>query len=110
MSSTNTKTIVLLAGFLFAGMIVFDGCRKSTPPDKKETVPAAAESNKSAAMAAAASEMIEQPICPVMGGPVDKDVSIVYQGKKVYFCCTSCKAEFEKDPAKYISKLPQFKK
>jgi YHS domain-containing protein len=45
-----------------------------------------------------------------MGNPIDKDVFVEYKGKKVYFCCPSCKGEFEKDPEKYISKLPQFQK
>ena len=49
-----------------------------------------------------------QTTCPVMKGPVNKDIFTEYQGKKVYFCCNDCKAEFSKDPAKYISKLPQF--
>ncbi|MCK4998304.1 MAG: YHS domain-containing protein, partial [Anaerohalosphaera sp.] len=31
------------------------------------------------------------------------------KGKKVYFCCPGCDAEFKKDPEKYIGKLPQFK-
>ena len=52
----------------------------------------------------------EQTICPVMGGPINKDIFVEYEGKKVYFCCPSCKGEFEKDPAKYLSKLPQFQK
>jgi len=42
--------------------------------------------------------------------PIDKNIFVEYQGKKVYFCCGQCKAEFEKEPEKYISKLPQFKK
>ena len=52
---------------------------------------------------------IEQTICPVMGNPIDKNVFVEYQGKKVYFCCPDCKAEFNADPEKYVAKLPQFK-
>ena len=50
-----------------------------------------------------------QKLCPVMGGAINKDVFIEYKGKKVYFCCPGCDAEFKKDPEKYIGKLPQFK-
>lgn len=50
----------------------------------------------------------EQTICPVMGGKINKEIFTEYQGKKVYFCCPACKPEFEKNPEKYISKLPQF--
>ena len=52
----------------------------------------------------------EQTTCPVMGGAINKNLSTVYQGKTVYFCCPMCKPEFEKNPEKYIGKLPQFAK
>jgi len=54
-------------------------------------------------------EGIVQKICPVMGGAINKDFFTIYKGKKVYFCCPGCKPEFEKDPEKYLAKLPQFK-
>ncbi len=60
--------------------------------------------------AARESGAIEQTHCPVMGGPIDKDVFIIYQGKKVYFCCPGCEASFLKEPEKYLDKLPQFHK
>ncbi len=46
-----------------------------------------------------------QTTCPVMGGNTDKNVYADYQGKRVYFCCTACIAEFNKDPEKYLKKL-----
>jgi Cu(I)/Ag(I) efflux system membrane fusion protein len=55
-------------------------------------------------------EVIEQTHCPIMGGPIDKNVFIEYQGKKVYFCCPGCEETFLKDPEKYLDKLPQFRK
>jgi len=45
-----------------------------------------------------------------MGGAVDKNIYTMYKDKKVYFCCAQCKAAFEKEPEKYISKLPQLSK
>jgi YHS domain-containing protein len=56
-----------------------------------------------------ASAVIEQKTCPVMGGAVNKNASTEYKGKKVYFCCPGCKPAFEKNPEKYLVKLPQFK-
>jgi YHS domain-containing protein len=53
---------------------------------------------------------VEQTTCPVMGGTINKEIFTEYKGKKVYFCCPMCKPKFEKDPEKYISKLPQFAK
>ena len=46
-----------------------------------------------------------QTTCPVMGGPINKKIFVDYQGKRVYFCCSDCPAEFNKDPGKYVKKL-----
>lgn len=51
----------------------------------------------------------QQAVCPVMGGKINKNIFTVYKGKKVYFCCGGCKPKFEKNPEKYLDKLPQFK-
>jgi len=64
----------------------------------------------SAMLADAKKDSPVQTICPVMEGPTKKDIFVEYQGKKVYFCCESCKSDFNADPGKYLSKLPQFKK
>jgi hypothetical protein len=51
----------------------------------------------------------EQTVCPVMeGNPISKNVFVEYEGKRVYFCCDSCKAKFLKEPGKYLARLPQF--
>ena len=53
---------------------------------------------------------IEQKMCPVMADmKINPEVFTEYKGKKVYFCCTDCKAKFEADPEKYVANLPQFK-
>lgn len=46
-----------------------------------------------------------QTTCPVMGGKIDKAIFADYDGKRIYFCCKGCPAEFAKDPAKYVKKL-----
>jgi YHS domain-containing protein len=79
-------------------LIAIAGCKKKAEPVKPQ-----GDTNS-------VSATIEQTICPVMGGLVDKNVCVEYQGKKVYFCCPECKGQFEKNPEKYISKLPQFAK
>jgi len=101
MNSKKIKTTTLLTtGLVAICLLVIVGCQKKTKP----AAPPPAEAN-----AAAATE-IEQIICPVMEGPVNKDIFTEYKGKKVYFCCAQCKGEFEKNPEKYLAKLPQFKK
>ncbi|RKY28394.1 MAG: hypothetical protein DRP83_00810 [Planctomycetota bacterium] len=50
-----------------------------------------------------------QSLCPVMvGNKIDPDLYTVYRGEKVFFCCQFCKTEFEKNPEKYLHRLPQF--
>ena len=93
--------ILGIACLLLAGVLVFSGCKKKSEPVPP---PPQAEAAKDV------SAVIEQTMCPVMNEmKIDKNVFVEYKGKKVYFCCPACKGEFEKDPEKYISKLPQFK-
>lgn len=58
----------------------------------------------------AVAEAIEQKVCPVMDKPINEEIFVVHDGKKVYFCCPACKGTFKADPEKYMTKLPQFKK
>jgi YHS domain-containing protein len=46
-----------------------------------------------------------QTKCPVLGYPIDKNVYADYNGKRVYFCCTSCIEKFKANPESYIKKL-----
>ncbi len=48
-----------------------------------------------------------QSVCPVLGGNIDKKVYVDYQGKRIYFCCQGCDAEFRKDPEKYLKKIQE---
>lgn len=88
----------VLVGLLLVGIAAMIGCKK-----KSESA-APVEINQ------VSSAVTEQTTCPVMGGTINPDIFTEYKGKKVYFCCPSCKDIFEKDPEKYISKLPQFQK
>ncbi len=48
-----------------------------------------------------------QTKCPVLGGNIDKQVYADYKGKRIYFCCKGCDAEFKKDPEKYLKKMQE---
>ena len=87
------------------------GCQKQKPaaqtqPVAKMSMPEHATMSQTAGKAVAT----EQTTCPVMGNPIDKNIFVEYQGKKVYFCCKDCVAKFQAEPEKYLSKLPQFQK
>lgn len=43
--------------------------------------------------------------CPVSGKPIDASKTVTYEGSLVAFCCDDCKAEFEKDPKRFVGKL-----
>ena len=52
-----------------------------------------------------------QTTCPVSGeslegGDMGPPVAVSYQGRTIRFCCSMCPPKFEKDPAKYLAKLP----
>jgi YHS domain-containing protein len=105
-------TVILALG----AFALFAGCRKETPttgaqaaaPMKHETTSMPMKHETASASAQPAVRTTEQTNCPVMGGPIDKSIFVEYKGKKVYFCCTGCIAAFQKEPEKYIAKLPQF--
>ncbi len=116
----KTSTIILstIAVLLAIGFV---GCKKKEQPvtpakemsmeDMQKQSAKTAEDTKKAATATAAAVSVEQTMCPVMdGNKIDKNVFVEYKGKKVYFCCAQCKAAFEKEPEKYLAKLPQFQK
>ncbi len=90
--------LLVLAAILPAIVMVF-GCKKKTE----------AESPTPAEAPEVQAKSIEQTTCPVMGGAIDTKYFAEYQGKKVYFCCPACIPTFEKEPQKYLDKLPQFK-
>jgi len=60
-----------------------------------------------AAATVAAEPPKPQTVCPVLGGNVDRKVYVDYKGKRIYFCCTGCDAEFKKDPEKYMKKIEE---
>ncbi len=66
---------------------------------------ALAEEAQPVGKAAATAVVKKQTACPIMGGQVNAKVFVDYEGKRIYFCCNGCPAEFKKDPAKYIAKL-----
>jgi YHS domain-containing protein len=51
---------------------------------------------------------VDQKVCPISDFDIDPAVFVEHEGKKVYFCCPGCIETFQKEPAKYLSKLPQF--
>ena len=119
--SRTFRAAVLWTIVLVVAVVLGGGCKKKESPaapakettmkDMQMQTTKTAEDTKKAATATATAASVEQTMCPVMdGNKIDKNVFVEYKGKKVYFCCTQCKAAFEKEPEKYLAKLPQFQK
>ena len=124
------SNLVVVGGLTFGTLALVTGCQKEKPvatgSRQMEQTPAhqhgtMAQPRSNAAPAQpmpmpaqtttaepAVQTVAEQTTCPIMGGPIDKSIFVEYKGKKVYFCCKGCVAEFQNDPEKYIAKLPQF--
>ncbi len=100
MNQNKKLTILCLGIVLVLTMIALTGCKKKA----ETTVPVPAEIKN------VTSEAAEQKICPIMAGPINKDIYTEYKGKKVYFCCAGCETKFKENPEKYLAKLPQFDK
>ena len=98
-------TIPLLVT-LAAGTGILTGCKKKSRPAASSRTDVSPQVQKAADAATAAAV---QTTCPVMGNSIDRNVYVEYKGKKVYFCCAACRAEFAENPEKYVNKLPQFK-
>ena len=51
-----------------------------------------------------------QTACPIsdedLGGEMGDPVKVSHKGRTVKLCCNMCKPKFEKDPAKFLAKLP----
>ena len=116
----TVRNVLAMTSLVLALAFIVSGCGKEEPA----TQPSAPtptmragdgmmgnmDANEMAANVGAADLAgIEQKTCPVMeGNPINPDIYVEYQGKKVYFCCNICREKFLADPEKYVAKLPQF--
>lgn len=55
----------------------------------------------------AADKAKTQTVCPMSGKPINKEVYVDQDGKRVYFCCLDCVKEFKADPAKSMLKMKE---
>lgn len=97
-------TVLFIISTLMLTILSLSGCKKKSEP----AATAPAETTETKQVVSKVAEAAEQTKCPVMDGPINKNLYTEYKGKKVYFCCAGCKETFEKEPDKYIPKLPQF--
>ena len=56
--------------------------------------------------AAATERKTINELCPVTGSAVDLSKTVVYEGRRIGFCCDKCLAAFNANPKTYLAKLP----
>ena len=108
-AARRVRGLVLVTVLLSGAFVLWVGCQKKEPATPAQTTQAEPP-QATAASAAGTAQVAEQTTCPVLADqPINKNISVEYKGRKVYFCCEDCKAAFTKDPEKYVKNLPQFK-
>jgi YHS domain-containing protein len=119
----NLMAVLLVAGFVFVGLTMLSGCKDEEPAPQAQGDTTGHEghdhgegehmADSEMAMATDTAKEIaetEQTMCPVMtGNKINKQYSVEYKGKTVYFCCPGCDEKFLANPEKYVANLPQFK-
>lgn len=65
----------------------------------------AGSGEKSGTESAKAGKTVEQTVCPVMGGKINKALYVDANGKRIYVCCKGCIDKVKAEPSKYIKKL-----
>ncbi len=51
--------------------------------------------------------VVEQTLCPITGNPIKQDVSIDYQGQRIYFCCAGCDKTFLENPEGHLAEMAE---
>jgi len=103
----KATSAILVTAFAAA---VFIGCDKKEPAASTPKADAPkTEAPKSGADAKTAAKRYTLDVCIVSGeklGSMGKPFVFVYQGQEIKLCCDGCKPDFDKEPAKFLAKLP----
>lgn len=46
-----------------------------------------------------------QKLCPVMNEPINKNLFVDFEGKRIYVCCPHCIEKVKDNPKKFIRQL-----
>ena len=91
----KTKSLLVVAGLIVGGALAFVGCESG-------------HDQSTNSQGAAAAKPYPLKTCIVtdekLGGH-GEPYAFVHQGQEIKLCCESCREDFDKEPAKYLSKL-----
>ena len=76
----------------YKGQYVYVCCEGCLTEFNKNPEPFVAKMSKEEREAIAINE-----VCPVSKEPIDKTLSVEFEGRKVYFCCDHCVEKYKKD-------------
>jgi Cu+-exporting ATPase len=80
------------------------GCRTRFEADPDRYLPAKSKALPMAgAPAAAAPDLVLDPVCGMRIDPRTAPASTEYRGRTIHFCCQGCKTKFVADPGRYLA-------
>ncbi len=102
--------LMLAGGTAWAGAACCGAENEAKAQDKACACRAGAAAKSTAATADAAAPAVEaevkaQTLCPVMNAPINRNLYVDHDGKRIYVCCRGCLGAVKADPAKYIKQL-----
>lgn len=65
----------------------------------------AGDTNSAAATRPKPDQLTTCPVCGDKLAEIEKPFVFTYQGQEVKLCCSRCKKDFDKNPAKYLKKI-----
>ena len=108
------KRVILFITIIAGSTFVFTSCTKAETANTKKAETTATvmhdhEGHNHTMMKTDtdSAELVTQKTCPVMGNPINKDLYVDHDGKRVYVCCGACISAVKKSPEKYLKKLSE---
>jgi YHS domain-containing protein len=89
----RTVKSIMIAGLMLAAAALTSTAKADTTTNSADSTPPKPD---------------KMTTCPVSGeklGEMGKPYVFTYQGQEVKLCCSGCKKDFDKDPAKYLKKI-----
>lgn len=83
------------------------GGAKACAGTANEAVQGAVAEAPAAAVESATAQAKPQTLCPVMKAPINRNLYVDHDGKRIYVCCKGCLRPVQADPAKYIRQLEE---
>ncbi len=106
MKATSASLVTVVTAL---AAVVLMGCDKNEPAASAPKADAPkTETTKSGKEAKTAAKPYPLEVCIVGGeklGSMGKPFVFVHQGQEIKLCCDGCKADFDKEPAKFLAKL-----